>query len=115
MPARKRLDGELLGNLVTAAEIARRIGYTRPAVANWTSRELGFPRPTVGLLYDWRDVCIWLIATKRTRYIGVKFLPNIIGYTSSPTSTTTPQPAIANPVDDYHYPRRPWRPGGPPQ
>ncbi len=96
-PARRRvIDEQLLAHLVSAAEIARRAGVSRPAVANWAARHVGFPEPVARLKYDWREVEAWLAATGRPQQ------------PSSPTSSTTS--AVRMPVDDYRMPSRPWRP-----
>ena len=55
-------------DLVTAAEIARRIGNSRESVRLWIEGKRGcgdFPLPRAGIsgksvLYSWLDVCLWL-------------------------------------------------------
>lgn len=51
--------------LVTAREIAERLGVARPqAVHTWRRRNVGFPEPvTVGMVWRWGDVKAWAEAT----------------------------------------------------
>lgn len=95
---KRKRDSELLANLVNAAEIARRAGVGRPAVANWSARGVGFPEPVVRLLYDWREVEAWLRAT--ARYPRAK--PEEV----APARTI--DESITYALD--HLAPRPWRP-----
>ena len=52
-------------DLVTAAEIAERLGVQRSTVSNWRARPLGFPEPIFRLNYRWPDVVAWLLTTGR--------------------------------------------------
>jgi predicted DNA-binding transcriptional regulator AlpA len=57
-------------NLVGAAEIAERLGVTRPQVVhNWRSRYPDFPKPIAELrqamIWEWPEVRDWAIRTGR--------------------------------------------------
>lgn len=97
---RGRIDPELLRNLVNGAEIARRAGVQRSAVSNWSVRFPGFPEPVIRLLYDWREVEVWLRGTDRYPITGK----------GKALTERTLIPAVGNPVDDHRQPRRSWRP-----
>jgi predicted DNA-binding transcriptional regulator AlpA len=58
--------------LVTAAEIARRLGLARPqAVYTWRRRNRDFPEPVaVATVWRWGDVRAWAEATGHPRGPG---------------------------------------------
>lgn len=91
---RRRVNPELLRNLVNASEIARRAGVQRSAVSNWSARGVGFPEPVVRLMYDWREVDAWLRETHRH---------------PKPQANRSDTVTVSRPVDDHRFAPRPWR------
>jgi transposase len=60
-----------IADLVSASQIARRLGVSRAAVSNWHVRHPGFPDPIPGTaVYRWPEVERW-IAKRGTRPLRI--------------------------------------------